>query len=258
MAESTFEISKVQEVLRDLDSCRIPSLASPGSSSATFFPPSISRRFDRSRLYDVLRSIPSTEGRAAQLARDIVKRDCVKVFLILLRMDHPAMILHFLRNDTLSDRYLPLGRSENFPVGIQFDEFNDHQQPYCAPTIREGHVDFPNHRVLPLIGREELAQGGSAKVYKITIHPDFDGLDVDDEARIVVCDTRTSPLAITVVSRLQMARTPTFTSQKFSWPTKQMLSNANRKRMQRLTTRVDGMTACFVIMAASHIVVSIL
>lgn len=188
MAQNIFEIPEVQDALRNLDSLSVPALAPSDYPNAKFFPPSALHRFDSKRLSEILRSIPSTKDAARRLAREIVMCECVSVFLVLLRMGQPAMIDHFMRFDTLSDKRLPLGDSGDFPAGLSFHDFAQHQQPFCAPKIREGNRNFLNERILPLTGREELAEGGSAKVFRIEIHPEFD--DLEREARVIVCPTR--------------------------------------------------------------------
>lgn len=184
MAQNIFEIPEVQDALRDLDSLSVPSLASPDYPNAKFVPPSVLRRFDSKKIYDILRSIPSTKDAARRLAREIVTSECVSVFLILLRMGQPAMIDHFMRFDT-GDQRLPLEKPGDFPPALSFHDFAQHQQPFCAPKIRPGDRTYLNDRILPLTGRKDLVKDGIAKIFKIEIHPEFDALE--SEARVIVC-----------------------------------------------------------------------
>jgi hypothetical protein len=173
MSSRPLELLEVQAALLELDERR--ELSQAHSTTTSFFPPdAVRKHFDEQRLRRILLAVdPSVPFR---LAGEIVRKSYLFVFLILLRLGQPLMIRNFMRKDTRSDSRLPFGQHTDFPTGVSFSEFDEKQQPFCALVLDGGDVEPSEKRILPVTSRTELAPGGSAIVYKISIHPEFNNM----------------------------------------------------------------------------------
>lgn len=184
MSSRPLELPEVQAALFELDERR--ELSRAHSTPTPFFPPdAVRKHFDEQRLRKILLAVDPLGP--LRLAGEIVRKSYLFVFLILLRLGQPLMIRNFMRKDTLSDSRLPFGRHADFPRGVSFSEFDEQQQPFCALVLDGGDVEPSEKRILPVTSRMEFAPGGSAMVYKISIHPEFNKMA---EPEITVSDGR--------------------------------------------------------------------
>ncbi|XTI93229.1 kinase-like protein [Cenococcum geophilum] len=112
-----------------------------------------------------------------------LRRRFIKIFAILLCIGHGNFIKLFVEDDDLSDKKLPFtNRPTTFPSAGASDEqffisFSNQQWMFCAPTLTyEPYSYWPARRILPIIDKQEIGDGGSAKTYKIKVHPDYNRL----------------------------------------------------------------------------------
>lgn len=124
------------------------------------------------------------QGDLSAEASDIIKRYST-VFAILVFIGQPHHILHFLHYDSLCDTKLPFGpHTLHFPKSEDdrgpnslLRRFRDAQPPFCAKTLNErSKPTFDYEDRLPFLDKIYLNSGGSARVYKIRIHSDYDNL----------------------------------------------------------------------------------
>lgn len=101
------------------------------------------------------------------------------VFSILLLIGKGHYINHFVQYDSLCDHHLPFGnKPTSFPIASTdphfFTSFCNQQWEFCPPAFQY-HMDkrFEPNEALPIIKKQKLAGGGSATIYKITLHPDY-------------------------------------------------------------------------------------
>ncbi|KAI9713239.1 MAG: hypothetical protein M1820_001225 [Bogoriella megaspora] len=117
------------------------------------------------------------------LEEETIQNGYLKVFAILLRIDEPRAIAQFLPHESLNDTHLPFEtRPKLFPELPGHSDrlwvaFNESQWIFCAPkiTYNERRV-WHERQPLPVISKEQLSSGNSAKTFKIRIHPYHNGL----------------------------------------------------------------------------------
>lgn len=182
------QTTRGQEALKWLDDNSLLSVAiSAGPGQQRFVPSSLAREhFTKDRLESLLEAVCPPGFQCRQISLDIVNKGYVLIFLILLRLNEAAMIKEFLFHARFSDRYLPFDEHTRLPPGVPKEQFLLEQQPFCAVFIRQGEEHFQSQSILPIMRKEEIAHGGSAIVYRIEIHPEYDKLE-----RIPVLDVRT-------------------------------------------------------------------
>jgi hypothetical protein len=99
------------------------------------------------------------------------------VFLILLRIHRAQYIVLFLRQDFLSDQYLPIRNGDDFPSGVTFGAFRDHQWPFCPPTLTQNmDRDFRPEYILPIVEKRLIKSNDNATIYRISVLREFDHL----------------------------------------------------------------------------------
>jgi hypothetical protein len=112
----------------------------------------------------------------------VVQETCLKVFCILLSIGKARFIRPFVEHDDLVDSHLPFhSKPGNFPASTcqpsLWDLFSEKQWMFCpAEMSYKIHNSLDPHRILPIVKREVLAEGGSAVVSKIVLHPSFNKL----------------------------------------------------------------------------------
>ena len=104
----------------------------------------------------------------------------IGIFAILLLIEQPKLILEFLTTRNLSDRQCPFegGRPANFPPDVIWEEFEKQQWQFFPHTF-DGHrddVEIGDDVALPFTQKEKIASGGSANIYKIIVHKDYDSI----------------------------------------------------------------------------------
>lgn len=176
-----FQPPQVQDAFRWLERKSLVSQATaPHEKPKCFIPPSIVRsHFDKERIRDILAANYSGTIHVGRLAKDIVENGYVLVFLILLRLGKLALISEFMRQPRWSDQYLPFTHAAGFPVGIAFDDFQAQQQTYCASPMHSGERLYEDVTILPIIEKKKIADGSSAIIHRVKIHPEYDKLGQD-------------------------------------------------------------------------------
>lgn len=122
---------------------------------------------------------------------ETIQKKYPKVFLTLLLTGNGRFITSFVQYDCLCDQYLPFRvRPPNFPSsshGDFFPSFCRQQWQFCARVFQYGvHQQFDaNDVILPITSKEKLGGGGSATVYKIILHAEYDKLGCESPSQDV-------------------------------------------------------------------------
>lgn len=129
----------------------------------------------------------------------------IRVFAILILIGKGRYIEHFVRHESLRDPQLPfLVKPSHFPVDPNYpsfwDLFYEKQFAFCPRYFRyyENNQQLEDRRILPIISKEVLDEGGSAAIYKIKLHPHYDQLNpVGEPSRVsaYLCDRLAASLA---------------------------------------------------------------
>ena len=123
---------------------------------------------------------------------DLLLEDYVRVFTILICISKGTYIKHFMYH-TLCDQDLPLKTMPKYfpkdPDDPKFwERFYDMQFTFCAHRLQSkkiNKINIDEHCILPFVRKEMIDSGGSAAIYKIDLHPDYDGLQ-NNEGHIKV------------------------------------------------------------------------
>ena len=114
----------------------------------------------------------------------IVQDSYLKTFCILLSIGAARYIRHFSEHNGLSDLRLPYhhtSKPPDFPISPSrpklWDDFCEKQWVFCAAEMKYKINDSlePN-RILPIVERKVLGEGGSAVISKIVLHKSFNKL----------------------------------------------------------------------------------
>lgn len=107
-----------------------------------------------------------------------------RVFTILVLIGKGRYIEHFVQHLNLCDLHLPfLEKPAHFPIDPNdptfWESFYEKQFAFCAHHFHNNvnYTKLEERCVLPIIKKEVLGQGGSAAIYKIVLHPDYDRLN---------------------------------------------------------------------------------
>lgn len=186
MDPQAHQVSQVQDALRWLERQSLVSQATaPHGRLKRFIPRTVVRRhFDKDRIRAILTVAYHDTKHVGKLATNIVDNGYVLVFLILLRLDKLAFISEFMRQHKWSDQSLPFIHAAGFPVGVSFDDFQAQQQLYCATLMYSGDKIYEDETILPIIEKTEIAEGSSAIIHKVKIHPDYDKLGQDSSVDV--------------------------------------------------------------------------
>ena len=88
----------------------------------------------------------------------------------------------FTQHPVLQDQPLPfLEKPASFPDDPNdpqfWDKFYNQQFTFYAHNFRlNANFKLPESYILPIVSKELLGSGGSAAIYKIQLHPFYDGL----------------------------------------------------------------------------------
>ncbi|KAK5720388.1 hypothetical protein LTR17_015025 [Elasticomyces elasticus] len=179
----------VQEALQWLkdngrDSCASEQPSDPRLTKRFVPAKAVRKHFDYTRLTTIVEALrPEFQlFQCQRVASSILREGYQLVFCVLLRINKAQHIETFLRHD-LSDKFLPFDQKPHgFPDGVSFDAFRDKQRPFCAYTLLAGMVkSIASETIIAIESREELAKGDGTTIYKIRLHPEYDGLEDDDE-----------------------------------------------------------------------------
>ena len=106
----------------------------------------------------------------------------LRAFTILILIGKGEYIKLFTQHPGLQDQPLPfLVKPASFPIDPNdphfWDKFYDQQFTFCAHTFRlNDNFKLHESSILPIVSKELLGSGGSAAIYKIQLHPFYDGL----------------------------------------------------------------------------------
>ena len=123
---------------------------------------------------------------------EILERSYMRVFTILILIGKGRYIEHFVEHLNLRDHQLPfLEKPAHFPTDPDdptfWASFYEKQFAFCAHHFRynENYTKLEDLCILPIISKEMLRSGGSAAIYKITLHPYYDQLSSAAEIPVV-------------------------------------------------------------------------
>jgi hypothetical protein len=152
---------------------------------APFMPQNALKQYlsQKNRLRDLLKALFDPEDPPAIVSPKSILTNCISVFAILMRIQKGRYIGEFLRYRELFDRQLPfLTRPTAFPSLSNddrfFSDFYKEQWRFCAHTFADGEVDIriSESCILPVLAKESLEDGGTADLYKVALHTDYDKL----------------------------------------------------------------------------------
>lgn len=107
----------------------------------------------------------------------------IRVFTILTLIGKGRYIERVVEIPNLRDPHLPfLAKPSHFPIDPNdptfWDKFYEKQFAFCPHYFRlNENPMLEDPYILPIISKEALAQGGSAAIYKIKLHPFYDLLN---------------------------------------------------------------------------------
>lgn len=117
-------------------------------------------------------------------AETILEGDYLTVFVILLSISKGTYIEHFVHHEGLRDDKFPLeARPYEWPKTKSsedfWEDFKAAQWKFYPYTFARNKTDIRvgSRRILPITERELIKEGGSSKIFKIKIHPDYDRLE---------------------------------------------------------------------------------
>jgi hypothetical protein len=112
-----------------------------------------------------------------------IARKYSRVFGILILIGKAEFIATFVSYDNLRDACLPFSFQEppaHFPDtydGELLRQFCENQWIFCAPVLDDSTTrKFDDRLILPVILKEKLASGGSARLYKIILQDKHNNL----------------------------------------------------------------------------------
>ena len=128
---------------------------------------------------------------------DIIPSDIlpnyVAVFCILLQISMGKWMKHFRLYDTLRDAALPFDpdhppsnwpRNTGDPAFLR--KFCEQQWRFCVPILQRPFSDrhFEDRRVLPIIFKQTLSNGGSASLWLVRLHSSYNELITRDPSSV--------------------------------------------------------------------------
>ncbi|KAJ9649025.1 hypothetical protein H2199_000938 [Coniosporium tulheliwenetii] len=118
---------------------------------------------------------------------ETIQKDFPRVFCILLSIGKASFIGNFIE-DSLSDKRLPFHEEPpHFPIATEapdfWESFEQKQWMFCPATFKSNtpKLRFGEKLILPIIHKEEIAEGGSAVIHKIQIHSAYNRLKPHSE-----------------------------------------------------------------------------
>ena len=119
-----------------------------------------------------------------------VRTRYLRPFAILLSSGCGGMIRQFINRQELQDTSLPFfTEPENFPKSSAknlFEAFRKEQWQFCAVQLEyDMSDDLATDFILPITAKEEIGNGGSAILYKITVDEVYNKLKPADPAPAV-------------------------------------------------------------------------
>jgi len=159
------------------------SVTSAGDGGRTFIPQDRLRAyFTKTEKADNLKALLHATSKPSEEIVDVevVRDSYLKIFSILIIINKAHYIKNFIDEGT-SDSSLPLTygdkRLKTQKNQSFCDSFCQAQWEFCPvslDTCRNGKFD--ERQILPFMSKERISDGGSAKFYKVEIHPEHRGL----------------------------------------------------------------------------------
>jgi hypothetical protein len=219
----------IQEFIQWVEETSSKGTVSPVSEVNTpFLPfPQLQRHFsDRPRMTKILNAL--LQDKAHFVDCDVVLQKYARVFSILLLIGKGRYIEHVIQYDSLCDDKLPFGkqRPENFPFETTdaqfFPRFYEEQWRFCAPELHKNmNKRFETQRILPIIHKRRLAEGGSAVLHKIILHEAYNKLYPSDiNAPVMLSILKAAASQRLIRSRTEATSTQTLLSLKPIIPTR--------------------------------------
>ena len=120
-----------------------------------------------------------------------VRSNYLRPLAILLVINYGCMIRHFVDHQELRDTSLPFETEpKNFPKSPTrnfFEAFQGQQWQFCAVPLEYAMSDdLGDNYILPITDKEEIASGGSAFLYRITVDEAYNKLKPADDAKTVM------------------------------------------------------------------------
>jgi hypothetical protein len=145
--------------------------------------------FDRPRRLENLLDVVLDASKRTEIDPNLVGLHYLRCFATLLCIGEGSMISHFYQHESLRDEKLPFpDRPVDFPVTMpdKFKAFQDAQGQFCALQLEYGmNGRFKEDGIVPVIHKEKIGEGGSAIIYKILVHQDYNSLRPPSDARAV-------------------------------------------------------------------------
>ncbi|KAM3071948.1 hypothetical protein ACMFMG_008416 [Clarireedia jacksonii] len=179
--------SDIQEFIEWVDKNCLPGLVDPNNDTPTnFLPDHLLHAYltadNCRRLKMLLGAIFAGDDEIPSYEE--IARNYSKSFCILLLIGKAKYILHFVEHSSLIDAHLPFSTEPppyKFPTDTEdncfLERFCERQWIFCAPRLEIcNKKTWEDNRILPIIRKEILDTGGSAKVFKIELQPEYNRL----------------------------------------------------------------------------------
>ena len=133
------------------------------------------------RINSLLKALLKEKDVGQLPASEIVRTRYPRVFSILILIGRGRFIDHFVHHEILDDQHLPLeAQPQSWPSSTEADFF----ESFCAkqwlfyPAHFEHHMDrhFGKDRILPIVEKEVLGEGGSAIVQRVILEDESNAL----------------------------------------------------------------------------------
>lgn len=146
------------------------------SNDMTFISSSVlNNRLEQAhRLRHILQAIDP----AGRVDLDTVRRNYKAVLAILILCGQTGYLEQFTKHPNLGDDKLPFyTKPDHFPSDVLWPQFSEHQWKF-RPHVFYGHAHTELHPsvIVPFLRKDHIKRGGTADVYRVTIHPDYDYL----------------------------------------------------------------------------------
>ena len=140
----------------------------------------LKERLTPRRVDGLLAALFENEERSAPNVDSVIS-EYLRPFAILLCIGEGSMISQFMEYESLVDARLPLSWEPSaFPKSSRCDiwaAFRQEQWMFCAQTLKFNlNRCIEPDRILPILGKEQIADGGSSITYKIIVDRDYDEL----------------------------------------------------------------------------------
>lgn len=158
------------------------------------------REDSNARLKELLAAVfpPNDFPNGSPVDPDEIFENYIRIFCILVEIGKGRFI-EFFSSWGYGDTMLPfdpdhIPAASQFPIDTSdpeiYQKFCNKQWRFCAPDLKSPmtNVRYHPNRILPIIGKERIAGGGSAILYKIKVHSSYNKLG----PQITVCHNMAS------------------------------------------------------------------